>query len=224
MGIGAAMIAGSVVSGVAQAGAAKAAAKAQVSAADKATAAQREMFDITRQALQPFINAGTTGTANLTGNFDQLTAPISMSQEDLENTPGYKFTLGQGLKSVLNSNIARGLGSSGAALKGAAEYATGLSDATYNTRFEQELANRGLKLNTLLDLMKTGENAAAGLGVQATQTGANIGSNAIGAGNAIAASDIAVGKSISGIGDSILEAYLAKNKLSTIPGVFAAAR
>lgn len=223
MGIGAAMIAGSVVSGVAQAGAAKAAAKAQVSAADKATAQQREMFDITRKALQPFIDAGKVGSDKLLGSLDELTAPINMDQATLEATPGYKFTLGQGLKSVLNSNSARGLGSSGAALKGAAEYATGLSDATYNTRFDQELANRNLKIKSLTDLMGLGENAAAGLGANATQTGANIGSNTIGAGNATAASNIAVGKAISGVSDGIIEALIAKNK-GTIPGVFAASR
>lgn len=219
MGIGAAIIGGGLISGIAQASAAKSAASAQTKAAKKASDTQMQMFNITREALQPFINAGSAGATDLTSNLDQLTSPITMDQASLEATPGYKFTLGQGLKSVLNSNIARGLGSSGAALKGAADYATGLSDSTYNTRFEQELSDRNLKIGTLQNLTTTGANAAAGLGTNATQTGANIGSNQIGAGNAQAAADISTGQAIGGIGDSLLQAITYKNR-ATIPGVF----
>jgi hypothetical protein len=57
------------------------------------------------------------------------------TQAQLEATPGYKFTLQQGLESVQNSAAARGLGSSGAALKGAATYVTGLADQTYQNNF-----------------------------------------------------------------------------------------
>jgi hypothetical protein len=62
-------------------------------------------------------------------------APGQMTQAELAATPGYQFTLNQGLQAVQNSAAAKGLGVSGAALKGAADYATGLADSTYQTQF-----------------------------------------------------------------------------------------
>ncbi len=64
-----------------------------------------------------------------------------MIQAALEATPGYQFTLGQGLKATQNSYAAKGLGSSGAAMRGAADYATGLSGATYEQRLQDYLNN-----------------------------------------------------------------------------------
>jgi hypothetical protein len=61
------------------------------------------------------------------------------TQAQLEATPGYKFTLQQGLESVQNSAAARGLGSSGAALKGAATYTTGLANQTYQNQFQDQM-------------------------------------------------------------------------------------
>jgi hypothetical protein len=74
--------------------------------------------------------AGDVNSAN--SIYGQLQNGIS--EQTLENTPGYQFTLGQGLESTQNSAAARGLGSSGAALKGAATYATGLADQTYQNQ------------------------------------------------------------------------------------------
>ena len=64
--------------------------------------------------------------------------PTRMDQATLEATPGYQFALSQGLKSVQNSASARGLGVSGAAMKGAADYATGLADNTYQKQFANQ--------------------------------------------------------------------------------------
>lgn len=58
----------------------------------------------------------------------------ALIQAALEATPGYQFTRDQGLKSVQNSFAAKGLGRSGAALKGAADYTTGLANNTYEAR------------------------------------------------------------------------------------------
>ncbi len=60
-------------------------------------------------------------------------------QSFLESTPGYKFTLDQGLKSTQNSFAAKGLANSGAALKGAATFATGLANNTYEDRLKDYL-------------------------------------------------------------------------------------
>lgn len=62
-------------------------------------------------------------------------------QRALEATPGYKFTLDQGLKSTQNSFAAKGLGNSGAALKGAAQFTTGLADQTYQSQLNNYLTS-----------------------------------------------------------------------------------
>lgn len=122
---------------------------------------------------------------------DPLKSPllksITMDQASLEKTPGYQFNLRQGLKSTQNAAAARGLGSSGAALKGAANYATGLADSTYQNQFANAVTNQTNQFNRLYSMANSGQNAAAGLGGIGQQTAANIGSNMIGAGNAQAA-------------------------------------
>jgi hypothetical protein len=76
-----------------------------------------------------------------------------ISQQVLDNTPGYQFTLGQGLESTQNSAAARGLANSGAALKGAASYATGLANDTYQSQYNDLLSTAqgysGLANNSL---------------------------------------------------------------------------
>lgn len=56
---------------------------------------------------------------------------FQLTPEQLAQTPGYQFALEQGLRATANSATARGLGVSGAALKGASKFATGLADNTY---------------------------------------------------------------------------------------------
>lgn len=62
--------------------------------------------------------------------------PSVVTENWLQQTPGYQFQLGQGLKAVQASAAARGLGVSGSSLKGAATYATGLADSNYQTQFQ----------------------------------------------------------------------------------------
>jgi hypothetical protein len=72
----------------------------------------------------------------------------------LAQTPGYQFTLQQGLLGTQNAAAARGLGVSGAALKGADTFATGLASQTYNQQlnnaesiYGNQLAGFGAGLN-----------------------------------------------------------------------------
>lgn len=71
---------------------------------------------------------------NTAPTFDR-SMPNQMTQAELEATPGYQFSLNQGLRAAQNSAAARGLGVSGAALAGAAKFATGLADNTYQNQF-----------------------------------------------------------------------------------------
>ena len=93
--------------------------------------------------------------------------PGQMTQAQLEATPGYQFTRDQGLKSIQSANAAKGLGVSGAALKGAATYATGLADKTYMDQFN-------VAQQRFTDYL----NVGAGYGNAATGAG-NLGANTL---------------------------------------------
>ena len=199
----AAAIVGSAVVGVAGTSIASSnAAGAQSKAAQNATNTEQAMYNQTRSDLAPYNQQGLQayGTLNQllgvggSGNSSQM-------QDTLNNLPGYQFTLNQGLKSTQNSYAARGLADSGGALKGAANYATGLANSQYGNYVNQLQASAGL-----------GENAAAQTGNYGTQTAAQIGSNQIGAGNASAAASNAIGNSVTN-GATSLSQYYTLNSL-----------
>ena len=160
---GIAQAAGSVASASIQASAQKDATDKASQAANKALDLAQGRYDTTRGDLSPFrtlggdaassldspTGIGTFGDTQDAGKFGSLLynagqalpginssdAIPSMTQAQLEQTPGYQFTLQQGLQATQSSAAARGLGVSGAALKGAATYATGLADNTYKDQF-----------------------------------------------------------------------------------------
>src|SRR5215469_83604 len=182
---------GSIISGIIGGGAAKSAASQSAAAQDRATQALNARFAETQQSPAPFVanayslvpTASNLALDRYGGGPNYLTmaagmVPGQMTQAELEATPGYQFTRDQGLKAVQNSAAARGLGVSGAAMKGAADYATGLADKTYVDQFNvaQQRYSDALALNTaqqgnvtnqfnrLNALIGTGENAAAQTG------------------------------------------------------------
>jgi hypothetical protein len=169
--VAAAVVGGTVIGGVASAtigaSASKSAASTQAQAAEDAAQLQNDQWNQTQANLKPYMNLGesainpliqaigynaiqdpSTGQytftkdgsspLNQTFSYGAFSAPTAAQAQ---STPGYQFTLNQGLKSTQNSAAARGLGTSGAALKGASTYATGLADSTYN-----DVYNRALRL------------------------------------------------------------------------------
>lgn len=155
-----------------------------------------------KEARKTAINTANTQSSNIRNSANDANGYLSntqamgdnaisnltngLSESQLEATPGYKFELAQGEQGVTNSAAARGLSDSGAALKGASQYATGLADNTYQNNFNDEnaLANEGYTANSQVgnNLMTATNNAA-----QTEMEGAN-GSmtTTVGAGNALA--------------------------------------
>lgn len=128
-----------------------------------------------QQANNPVMGQGAAANPN---------DPSGMMSR-LAQTPGYQFALQQGLQATQNGFAAQGLGQSGAAIKGAGQYAEGLASTTYQQQVQnaQQLAGMG-------------QNAAAGLGTlgqQAGQIAGNFGTSGaaagaagvVGAGNAL---------------------------------------
>ncbi len=179
------------------------AAEAQTNAADKAAALQQQQYQTTRADLSPYRDAGATATTQLTGRLSELTSPISIDPNMLENSDYYKFASTQGQKGVTNSAAARGLATSGAALKGAAAFAKGLATDTYKTAFDMENTNKTNAYTRLKGLVDTGENAAAQTGALGEKAAYNTGAAYTSAGNAQAAADNKVGSSLSNLASNI---------------------
>lgn len=192
---------------------AQSAANAQENAASQASATQLQMFEQMQKNLAPYMKTGTNANNLLTSALPSLTAPVTMSQTALQQTPGYQFNLYQGEKSLQNGYAARGLGTSGAAMKGAANYATGLANSTYQNQFNNAVTNKQLAYNMLSGQQSLGENAAAGVGNAGIATGNSIAQNTIGAGNAAGAADVASGNAVASGANSVAQGALLSNLL-----------
>ncbi len=138
-------------------------------------------------ADDPAGKAANARIADLKTNPPPAAGDAASVQSALESTPGYQFVRDQGLKSVQNSYAAKGLGSSGAAIKGGADYASGLANATYEQRLNDYLNSYNSKYanaqnsynaqygNTLTDYSNKFTNA-----LNATTLGSNIAQNTYG--------------------------------------------
>lgn len=188
MGIGAAIIGSALIGTAGTLIGSSQAASAQEKATDKSIALQK-----------PYLDLGNKAAKTINANLDALVAPVDMSQMNLEQTPGYKWNLAQGTKAVQNSAAARGLGNSGAALKGIATYSQGLADNTYQQQFQNALANKSWTFNSLADILRVGTGAAGSSADAIT-----------GLGNAQAGAAIAGGNAIGNFGNALTAAYLGK--------------
>lgn len=198
-----AVIGSAVIGAGAQIYASGEAGDAQRDAANRGIDAQQQMYQQTRSDLTPYRKAGEENLKELNARMPELTAPIELTQEWLESTPGYQFTKTQGLKAVQNSAAARGLGVSGAALKGAASFATGLADNTYKTQFDVARANKTDAYSRLKGLVDTGQSAAAQTGNVGAGAANAISNLSVGAGNASAAQYNATGGAIANAANNI---------------------
>lgn len=174
--------AGGVASAVIGSNAAQGAAKTQAQAAAQAQQNTMQMFGQVKDILNPFVSAGTSATTGLQGllglNPDG-TISTTNQLETLKNTPGYQFALQQGLKSTQNSYAAQGLGISGSALRGAADYAEGLAGTTYQNQ-----------VGNYFNLAQLGENAGSALAGYGTQSQAAANQYLTGGASALAAGQI----------------------------------
>lgn len=163
----------------------------QQSAANTAANTQLGIYNANKELLNPYVQGGL-GAYNTLNSLLGVGGNSSTMQDTLNNLPGYQFTLGQGLKSVQQGAAARGLANSGAALKGAANYATGLAQSNY-----------GNYANLLQNSANTGMQAGSSIAGVGQATGANVGASQIAAGNAAASGALGAGNAISNAAGSI---------------------
>jgi hypothetical protein len=220
MGLPAAIIG----SGVLSAGAGLFGANKAASSSDKAAQIAQQQYQTTRGDLSPYNQAGQAvlpqlnalATSGPTGGGPDYVSmaynnylPGNMTQAQLEATPGYQFTQQQGLKAVQSNAAARGLGVSGAALKGAAAFATGLADNTYKDQFniQQQRFSDVANLSPLQQAQLTGQyNRLSGLASIGEGAAAQTGTAGVYAANTAAgqtsAAGTAQGAGIQGIGSA----------------------
>jgi hypothetical protein len=179
--IAAAVLGGSVVSGIVQSKAASKASKAQVQAADKGVEEQRRQFDAIQQLLKPYIETGASALSQQAalvgaGGVDAQRAAITA----LEQGPEFQALTRQGEESILQNASAtgglRGGNVQGALAKFRPEVLSGLINQQYSR---------------LGGLASAGQAAATGQAGYGQQTGANIANlygqvGAAQAGNALA--------------------------------------
>lgn len=179
------------------------AADAQTSSSNAAIANSKAMYDTTRGDLAPYRAIGANAGDQLTKRLSELTTPISVNPDDFKNSDMYKFAQTQGERAVTNSSAARGLGSSGAALKGAATFESGLNLQNWQQNFNNQVTNQTNAFTRLKGLLDTGETAGAQTG-SIGQSSVNQQNSAIaGAGNANAAAANATGGAISNLSNGI---------------------
>lgn len=185
------------------------AAQTQADAANNAAGLQWQQFQQLQKNLQPYMDLGQNAIG---GVYQQLASgPLNSqfsfnpTQAQLEQTPGYQFTLQQGLKNTNNALAAKGLNLSGAQAKGISAFTTGLADQTYQQQYQNALqnftTNYGIsadQYNRLAGLVGLGQNAAAGVGNAGLQTANTAGNFLTSGANAQAAGRIGGANAISG--------------------------
>lgn len=184
------------------------ASSAQRRAAEMAIAQQRQMLEQARSGLQPYMSLGEYAGAQLQDQLPYLTTPIGLDQEFLESTPGYQFAKEQGQRAIDAALAKAGLARSGAAVKEAGRFGTGLADQTYGQQFERERLNRADIYNRLFGTAELGRGAAGALAGAAIPTGANIGQATIGAGNAQGAAYTSAANAVGQAGQNALSYWM----------------
>jgi hypothetical protein len=115
--------------------------------------------------------------------------------QDLENEPGYRFGLEQGMNALSNRLAAGGSYFSGAALKGGQRFAQDYAGTKFDAAFNRDAANKQRIYGMLSGTAGAGQNAAAQTGSAGTAIAGQVANNITGGGNAQAAARIAGGNS-----------------------------
>lgn len=179
------------------------AADTQSKNAERVAQMQQQQYAQTREDLSPYRTIGGDASGRLTSRLSELTTPISVNPDDFQNSDYYKFLSTQGQRAVTNSAASRGLGSSGAALKGAATFAKGLASTEYMNNFNMQNTNQTNAFSRLKSLVDTGQNAAAQTGSAGATAAQNAGTALTGGANAQAAAANATGSSIANLSNNL---------------------
>jgi hypothetical protein len=204
---------GAIAGGLINANTASNAADQQAATIKQGQEQLAKYYGLASNNLTPNITAGQGATNRLQQLLGIGVAPGSDQSNQimstLEQTPGYQFSLGQGLKATQNNLTAQGLGQSGQAVAGAANYAQGLASQTY-----------GQVAGLLQGQSAQGQNAATALGQMGTGTASQSAQLYNTLGNDQAASTIAQGNAYSGMANALGGAYANYNIMNQLGNMY----
>lgn len=179
---------GTIASGAMSSRASDKAAKRQAESADAANQMQWDMYDQTRQDLDPYRQAGSTSLSQM---MDQMGANGYFNQtytgQDIYNDPSYQFRLQQGQDAIQSSAAAQGGLLSGATLKALQNYSQDYASQEYGNAYSRFNADQTNRYNRLSNIIGMGQNAAAQTGNAGLQTGQAVANNTMAGANAQAA-------------------------------------
>jgi hypothetical protein len=173
----------SLVGGKKGAQAATQAASIQAGAAEQALGFEENVFGTLQNQLAPYVQYGTNALQTLLPTAAAAgTTPIDLSipqwqptNAQLASTPGYQFTLNQGLEAIQ--------GRGGVPTANAAAFASNLASTTYQQQYGNYLAQvQNIMAVNSQNLQQRAQNfniasAASGVGSNAIATGAGIGAS-----------------------------------------------
>lgn len=189
------LVGGSIVSGLfgassskkaasASADAAKYAADAQIQSAQLSVDESRRQFDLGRDDLAPYREAGGNALAQMQGALGG----------SFKESEGYRFQRSEMEKALERQQAARGTSLGGAAAKELARYTSGLASQEYGADYNRRAA-------------------LAGVGQTATNAGINLGqSTASNVGNALMASGNAQASGYLNAGNAQAQGYMGQNQ------------
>lgn len=197
----AAAVGGTVLGGVLSSKGAKSAAKTQAAAADRASQVQQEMYEQTRQDLDPFRQAGTDALGRLVGLTNSNNSYVG-TPFNFEESPSYQFRKQQGMDGIQQQAAAGGGLLSGATLKALNQHNSNLASQEHqqafqnwqsqdNNAYNRHQTDQNNQYNRLWNLVGMGQNAAAQQGSAGMQTGQAVANNTMAAGEANSAAKLA---------------------------------
>lgn len=155
------------------------ASKEQARALREGAAAEERMFNRQVELQEPFRQVGVNALPELVAA--SRYEPFTMAK--FQADPGYGFRLKEGLRALENSALARGMGQSGATLRGTTRFGQELASDEFTNAFNRYQAERAARLNPLQSMTGMGQTAATTLANQAGQYGQSLASNAATIGN-----------------------------------------
>ncbi len=203
MWVATAVIGSAVIGAGAQMYGANKAADIQSANADRVASIQQDQYKQTREDLSPYRDIGKDATGKLTHRLSELTEGVSVNPQDFVGSDYYNFLETQGQRGVTNSAAARGLASSGAALKGAAAFSKGLASTEWQNNFNMKRTNQSDAYTRLKGLIDTGATAATGTGEAGRAAATGAGTALTGGANAQGAAATSTGTSIANLAGSI---------------------
>lgn len=176
----AAVIGGSVISGMMGSRASKRAAGEQAAASRAAIAEQRRQYDQTRADNEPWRATGMRALAGL----EEKDAFKDFGAQDFQADPGYQFRMDEANKAMERSALARGGMMGGGFAKALQGRNQDLASQEYGNAFNRFNANRDFKRNHLGGLAGVGQQANSQVGAAGQNMANNVSNSMTDMGNA----------------------------------------